>query len=1457
MYGVNSKNITTLGVLIVCAMLLTVPSIFLAEKMGKPPLKVGIAKSSDKQHTLCLVMGNFVPGKELTQIPPELQKTETEDYDYYILQFKGPVDQKWKEDIEKEGVVLHDYLPNDAFIASMNREIVNSVFSKEYVNYIGIYQPYYKVLVDRYTGSTQLHIWVFSKEKIPNIAQELRKIGFKEVKIFDEERISAKGTYLQVIEAAKIAEVKFVEKYIPPKILNDLSSHYAIRARDAWSMNRSGLPANINGSAICAAVLDTGFGSTTSNTDRNDPTKVHYDFFQTYSGGAPTGNSRVVAILDTAGDGNTGDLYSGHGTHCAGSVLGNGFRSGSNPMNNIYDNSYAGMAPQAKLIFQAGGTTNDGLSFTFSTALTNARDTAISNGYYLNVHSNSWGSSQFGPYQGDSISGDTFMWNNRYVLVTTSAGNDGPGYRSVGLPATAKNLLTVGAAQSLRQAKDVEDVSTFDLETSFSSRGPTTDLRIKPDITAVGSYVISTKSPVAAEGLYGGVGEYYEYCSGTSMSNPVAAGAAVLVYDYFYKVQGIPQNQISASLVKAMLINGARDMGYGVPSYIQGWGMVDIENTLFPKPPRSFRYVDNTTGLSTGGSAQYQYTVASSTEPLKITLVWTDYPGANNANPALVNDLNLVVTDPNGNTYYGNYFSNSWSVPNPTGTNNWDTGSGTARDDDRNNVECVYVRNPAQGTWTINVTARTVPNGPQPFSLVVSGDFGRSEAYRVFLTTKDDYNRNITQDQMYYVLPGMRFNFTFNITNFGTNADTYTLTSYAPSGYTVQFSQSNVALAAGETRQIYTTVTVPASETKTLRQVMINASSGNARDSLTLRLFVHTDWIPSFKKVTNTSNQPEVDFDVAVNSTNPNDIWMVYVAPVPTSSLNPSNAVPQVFAIRSQDGGYTWGSPTQLSTSTTTDQKHSPKISIQSSTGKVAFVWVEQSRNLAANNYGQNFLMFRLWTGTAFNTPVTIRSLTDTANPYVDNNGQIYIFVSPCVILESTTNYIKVFYQYSQYTYTGGSLSGVTINLQWHYSTNDGATWSAVATLTGSVTDDAGHTDSRGYYPEVTEWNGRIYLVYYKLDGTTSYRDIYYMYSSVGTTTWSGEISLETNANNGVNQDMFPVVFSAGGKLWIAWSSWRNKGGWSIVLKNTTANPPTAASSWSSAIVLPILSEMSGGYYDKASSMQWAVGKVSVVNTSDGFYVTYPVNETINPWKTSHMKMIYSPNDSFTSLTYYDLRTFAGGGPFAKLVKNANDKNVMAFYTLTDNSYQTDIVYTKVSKPYSLTLRPGWNLVSSPLESNTMYASLIGKQLSAGEKVRWYNAFTKTYESEYVVGTASNNTFLPDDYAFWVNVSAQKTITLNGSVPDSWVERSVYLSQGYNQIGWTSLTNLTTTAWNLTNSTNTAGEIRIISRWNASAQMTNTTDVFYLSLQKYNFVIEPGRGYWVWTNTATTLRYRP
>jgi hypothetical protein len=95
-------------------------------------------------------------------------------------------------------------------------------------------------------------------------------------------------------------------------------------------------------------------------------------------------------------------------------------------------------------------------------------------------------------------------------------------------------------------------------------------------------------------------------------------------------------------------------------------------------------------------------------------LVWSDYPAVPYAGVALVNDLDLQLTAPDGTTtYWGNAFSGGWSV---TGGN----------PDDRNNVENVYIQAPVAGFWRVQVIGRNVPYGSQPFALVISANFGYS-----------------------------------------------------------------------------------------------------------------------------------------------------------------------------------------------------------------------------------------------------------------------------------------------------------------------------------------------------------------------------------------------------------------------------------------------------------------------------------------------------------------------------------------------------------------------------------------------------------------------------------------------------------------------------------------------------------------------------------------------------------
>ncbi|MFQ5909834.1 MAG: hypothetical protein ACE5IJ_03830, partial [Thermoplasmata archaeon] len=181
----------------------------------------------------------------------------------------------------------------------------------------------------------------------------------------------------------------------------------------------------------------------------------------------------------------------------------------------------------------------------------------------------------------------------------------------------------------------------------------------------------------------------------------------------------------SAALLKAMLTASGRQMTGSYsdsknentwPNNSQGWGRVLLDDALhFAGDTRRTEIVDDRVGLTTGESNMESYFVLDSSEPLRIMLAWTDYPGVAWTTPNLVNDLNLLVTDPFGNTYKGNVFGTMAQGESLSNTGSYDG---------LNVVEGVHVKSPAVGPWTVQVTAANAPNGPQPYALVALGDLG-------------------------------------------------------------------------------------------------------------------------------------------------------------------------------------------------------------------------------------------------------------------------------------------------------------------------------------------------------------------------------------------------------------------------------------------------------------------------------------------------------------------------------------------------------------------------------------------------------------------------------------------------------------------------------------------------------------------------------------------------------------
>jgi fibronectin type 3 domain-containing protein len=736
---------------------------------------------------------------------------ETGVEDYFIVQANSALEQTalraW---LESSKIPILDYLPQLSYLVRASQEQLSLIEQRPEVFWAGHYAPAFRVepllefVIDANPSQRIQVRALFDADQhrdVGPLLARLEKLGMTGAKYAlraHDWTIRVEGVASSARELALLPGCLWVERYVAPQVDNNTArtSQNVVTGRgavngpvmdveDVWARG-------IRGEGQIASAADTGLSTGNLAT-------LHFDFGQSGSGTNPM---RVLAGFGLGRIGNWNDDQNtggGHGTHTSGSIVGNGVRSGSTPSTNTFPStSYAGTAPKAQFVFQsimdAGGSLG-GLPADLNVLFQQTYDAGA------RVHSNSWGANVNGSYTTDSQSVDQFSWRNKDMVITFSAGNSGndtssPGpidgvinADSIGAPGTAKNCITVGATENYLPsfvyeypAGDCTSLDGFEQKTwgwfnsskystaplagdlmtdnanglsAFSSRGPTDDGRFKPDVVAPGVGIISTRTDVnqAYEqwgicAIPAGVRPYYITQGGTSMSNPLTAGAATLVRQY-YADGWHPNNSSvtngaavpvdgfnpSSALVKATLINGAWDMNPGqygtgatreivpswdtgatLPNNAEGFGRVDLETSLFPgsgfadAPSRKLKVHDVTPGLSTGQSSNFTFDVGGNSDPLIVTLVWTDPQGATGAGTKLVNNLDLTVTAPGGGTTFF-----------PNGVNK------TSGTDSINNVEQVKVTSPASGLWSITVAGTSVPGNAesgsttQPFALVVSG----------------------------------------------------------------------------------------------------------------------------------------------------------------------------------------------------------------------------------------------------------------------------------------------------------------------------------------------------------------------------------------------------------------------------------------------------------------------------------------------------------------------------------------------------------------------------------------------------------------------------------------------------------------------------------------------------------------------------------------------------------------
>lgn len=673
---------------------------------------------------------SFDPKVSKPSIPEPLRLKK--DTDYMLVQFYGPIREDWSSTLKKYADLI-DYFHNYTYLVKVkNSSFKNTIDKLPYVRWAGYYEPVMKVqgflvkaVEDKNDGEVEITIRLFDNGDLKVVEDIINDNKGRIIISYGGRNkiINAVVPYSSIPFLAEIEDVAAITGERFYKYPTNDSAQFTLQTK-TWRIRRVWDKGITGANSTRLSWCDTGL-MTTHNMFR-DPS-YSYTTFDTIPN-----HRKIYAYLNNAADWGGGYADSvgfgdenGHGTHTGGTIGGNDAPVGGT-------SNRDGMSKDAKII-HVDCVGSSGRMFILNDAY-NLFDKV----YWLgsNIMSNSWGSAPQSPAAADTVhignylvfsrTADMYMWEHKDFLNFHSAGNNGgstvSGANRCATEACNKNGITAGAVGFWRSTA-LDYTRTLQ---SYSARG-TDDGRFKPDLVGVGTLVSSYNTGDAS----------YVSSQGTSMACPSLAGIAGLIFEYinrgWYPTGTVVASngwKPSAALVKAILINSAMlDItNYtGGPTPQAGFGRPCLDSVLYFQGDSSkLGIVDDSIGLVTGDVAEYRFNVGSNVSSLKVSLVWTDYPANENANPTLVNNLNLSVIDPSNNEYKGNVFSSGVSV----------TGGSY---DTLNNVEIVLRNSPATGEWKVRVIAQNIPFGPQPYALVVR--YSKTSATGVVFLNKSVYSR--------------------------------------------------------------------------------------------------------------------------------------------------------------------------------------------------------------------------------------------------------------------------------------------------------------------------------------------------------------------------------------------------------------------------------------------------------------------------------------------------------------------------------------------------------------------------------------------------------------------------------------------------------------------------------------------------------------------------------------------
>lgn len=603
----------------------------------------------------------------------------------YLIKLDGPMTPARRKDLLGAGVGIGEYIPRHAWRVDLASADLDAIQRLDFVAWLGEFDPSWKLCpklsrTKRFATPDRLQLQFAGRKRVvlhlapgatrERIRKEITACGAIE---HDAPGLESAGTVTADVDANRVGElcstaaIRFIEE-APEAAPRNQTTEWIAQSNipNVTSVWDQGL----HGENQLVGVIDWDLDEThCAFQDVDIPFGDMHRKIQAYYGF------------------NQNTLFGWHGTHVVDTLAGD-------PLDAMTDANLRGMAYASRIVFQ------DQAATITASNLFDRLQIAHADG--ARIHSNSWGATVDNSYNAWARDIDDFSYQSEEDLVIFAVINGGASTPILS-PENAKNCLAVGASGEAPAQGDPGSGGT----------GPTIDGRQKPEV-----WMPACNSISASFGT--GCGVTTRPCA-TSWAAPATAGVAALTRQYF--VEGFyptgaanPSDALSpsGSLLKAMLINSAVDMS-GIAGYHgarEGWGRILLEDALYFAGDTRRLLVEDVRhgeGLGTGASAVYDIDVLSADEPLKVTMVFADAPSSVGTSFAPVNDLDLVVTSPSGQTYLGNVFELAESTTG--GTN-----------DMLNNNEQVHRAMPEAGTWRVEVVAREVNVGTQGYALVVTGD---------------------------------------------------------------------------------------------------------------------------------------------------------------------------------------------------------------------------------------------------------------------------------------------------------------------------------------------------------------------------------------------------------------------------------------------------------------------------------------------------------------------------------------------------------------------------------------------------------------------------------------------------------------------------------------------------------------------------------------------------------------